>query len=54
MIKVYKMLNGFDRVNIDNLLKLDTKNKTRGHKLKLKGNRFKTDIGNYIGSQMGL
>ena len=48
------MLNGFDRVNIDyNLLKLDAKSGTRGHKLKLKGNRFKTDMEN-IGSQTEL
>ena len=49
MIEVYKMLKGFDRANIDNynLFKLDTKNKTRGHELKLKGNRFKTDNGKY-------
>ena len=52
MIEVYKMLKGFDRLNIDNLFKIDTKDKTRGIKLKLKGNRFKTDIGNYIGSQI--
>ena len=31
MIDVYKMLKRFNRVNIDNLLKLDTKNRTRGH-----------------------
>ena len=47
MIQVYKMLNGFYRVNIDNMFKLDAKDKTRGHKLKLKGNRFNTDIGKY-------
>ena len=51
MIEVYnyKMLKGFDWVNIENLLKLDTKIKTRGRELKLKGNRFKTDLEN-IGS----
>ena len=53
MIEAYKMLKGFDRVNVNNLLKLYTKNKTRGHKLKLKGNKFRTDIGN-IGSQIDL
>ena len=47
MIEVFKMLNGFDRVNIDNLLILDTQSRTWEHKLKLKENRFKTGIGNY-------
>ena len=47
------MQKGFDRVNkIDNLFILNTKDKTRGHTLKLKGNRFKTDIRNYISSQI--
>ena len=41
------MLKGFDRVNIYNKFKLDTKHRRRGIKSKMKGNRFKTDIGKY-------
>ena len=47
MIEVYKMLNGFERVTIDSVFKLDTQSGIREHKLKLKGNRFKIDIGKY-------
>ena len=41
MIEVYKMLNGYDRVNIDNLFKLDTKRRAMGHQFKLKKKNYK-------------
>ena len=47
MMEDFKMLKGIDRVNIVNMFKFDTKMGQRGHKLILKGNRIKTDIGIY-------
>ena len=48
MIETFKMLKGFDRLDIQNLFEMDNVCKTRGHGLKLKKKRFNFDTAKFF------
>ena len=44
LIETYKMMNGMDRIEVERLFPLKKDSRTRGHSLKIKGGRFRTEL----------
>ena len=44
LIEVYKILKGIDKVNVDQMFPLVGQSQTRGHRYRLRGGRFKTEM----------
>ena len=44
MIKVYKISNGLDDLNVEDYFSLDINNRTRGYNFKIKGKPCKLDL----------
>ena len=53
LIEVYNILKGIDKVNVDQMFPLMEKSEARGHRYRLRGGRFKTEMkGNYFSQRV--
>ena len=43
-IEVYKMIKGMDKVDVERMLPLVGHSRTRGHSLRIRGSKFKTEL----------
>ena len=43
-IEVYKMIKGMDKVDVERMLPLVGHSRTRGHNLRIRGSKFKTEL----------
>ena len=44
LMETYKMMRGLDRVEVERFFPLSKEVRTRGHSLKIKGGRFRTEL----------
>ena len=44
LIETYKMMNGMDKIEVERLFPLRKDSRTRGHSLKIKEGRFRTEL----------
>ena len=47
-----RLLRGLDRVDVERMFPLAGKSRTRGHKLRLKGRSFKTEMRNFFSQRV--
>lgn len=47
LIEVYKIINGLDRIQIENLFQRNSRDNTRGHSMQFYKKRFRTDFGKF-------
>ena len=53
MDKIYKMIKGMDKVDVERMLPLVGHSRTRGHSLRIRGSKFKTELRrNYISQRV--
>ena len=51
LIKVYKMVYGLSSVRLNTFFELSSSDRTRGHSLKFKKNRFRTELRQHFFSE---
>ena len=51
LVEVYKMMHGLSSIQLNTFFELPSLDRTRGHSLKLKKNRFRTELRQHFFSE---